>query len=356
MTNQTEIDVDCNIESDEIISDDEIQVKSISKSNLIKKNNEKDKSHKKVYTADGKLKSFNEIEISTKTVIAITNLKIDLDKFFQYLPITDHLPQEKRRGRKKRFTVDFPIHDLPYGSVILAQKKREFRGSYVKGKTKKSTTYFLHSVTIVLALENNKLINVKVSSNGKLQITGCKKEDHYVNTIIAIHELLRQIELYTNEKVYEIDGNANKVTAIFNTVMQNMDFNIGFHICRDKLDNFINKHTEFRSIYEGSISTGVNIKVPSTVSNDNELLCIEFNRDSMEIIKKQVAYQVYCDLLEEKEKRKESRKDKLHTFLVFASGSIIMSSRGPDMDLVYTKLVDKLITYQEHFKDYTVKA
>jgi TATA-box binding protein (TBP) (component of TFIID and TFIIIB) len=357
MTNTLiENEVGYHSESDE---NSENEVKSIINSSLLKKvqKTEKDRLVKRVVTDDGKLKSFNEIQISTKTVIAITNLKIDLENFFRYLPITDHTPEEKRRGRKKRFTISAPVYNLPYGSVIFAQKKREFRGSFIKDKTKKSEKYFLHSVTIVLALENNKKINVKVSSNGKLQITGCKQESHYINTVAILLEIMKTIEVMTNEKVYELQG--NKVTAIFNTVMQNMDFNIGFHICRDKLDNFINRSTDFRSVYEISVSTsGVNIKVPSKESNDQELLAIDYNVENYDITKRQVPYQTYCDLLEEKEKRKESKKEKerLHTFLVFASGSIIMSSRGSDMDPVYQQLVETLIENRERFMDFTVDS
>ena len=124
----------------------------------------KDKSHKKVVSPEGKIKSFEEIEVSTKTVIAVTNLSIDLDRFFTYVPITDYIPTPKRRGRKKRINVQPPVPTLPKGSVVLAQKQRQFRGSYTKSKSKKST-YFLHSVTIVMSLDNNKLINVKVSSS-----------------------------------------------------------------------------------------------------------------------------------------------------------------------------------------------
>jgi hypothetical protein len=42
------------------------------------------------------------LEVSTKTIIASTNIEIDLDKFFQYIPITTYVPIEKKRGRKKK--------------------------------------------------------------------------------------------------------------------------------------------------------------------------------------------------------------------------------------------------------------
>ena len=49
-----------------------------------------------IIKADGSIKKFEDIAISTKTVIGISNLKIDLEKFFNYMPITDFTPVEKK--------------------------------------------------------------------------------------------------------------------------------------------------------------------------------------------------------------------------------------------------------------------
>ena len=52
-----------------------------------------------------------------------------------------------------------------------------------------------------------------------------------------------------------------------------------------------------------------------------------------------------------KQKNKEHNKEKYHTFLVFASGSIIMSSRGPLMKKVFQNLINMLLEYREHFEE-----
>jgi hypothetical protein len=59
------------------------------------------------------IKKFEDIAISTKTVIGISNLKIDLEKFFNYIPITEFIPQEKKRGRKKRIQIVLNHNNLP---------------------------------------------------------------------------------------------------------------------------------------------------------------------------------------------------------------------------------------------------
>ncbi len=325
---------------------------------------------KKIVDSEGKLSKFNDVTVSTTTVIALTNLKIDLDRFFQLVPITDHTPLEKKRGRKPCFNREGPEAQIPFGSILLAQKRRDFRGSYMKGKTKKSQTYFLHSVTVVLSLNNNKIVNIKVSSNGKFQITGCKSSEHYTQTIIALFNVLRQIELMTGERVYSFqkideETSIDKLHVVFNTVMQNMDFHIGFAICRVKLDTFINNHTDFTSIFEGSIGTGVNIKVPSESDSYDTLMSISYDpldkscflkSEEIKVNQLEVPFSRYSKFLEDKEKKKDIKKKKHHTFLVFASGSVIMSSRGPDMERVFYKLIETLLKHRSQFEDKNNKS
>jgi TATA-box binding protein (TBP) (component of TFIID and TFIIIB) len=295
-----------------------------------------------------------EIDVSTKTIIAISNLKINLDKFFEYIPITPFKPIEKKRGRKKKIAVEQTVEIVPEGSIINVQKKNNFRGVLLK-KKKNTNTYFLHSVTMVLSIEKNKFINIKVSANGKFQITGCKNDDQCIKTLRYIYKHIKISEVITGHKIVDYINEPNKMVVLTNTVMQNMDYNIGFNISRDKLNTFINNHTDFCSIYEGSISTGVNIKIPSSNPYEEYINKLTYSYDANTCEEKEqlenVDYEQYKCLLEDKQKNKEHNKEKYHTFLVFASGSIIMSSRGPLMKMVFNNLINMLREYKEHFEE-----
>lgn len=295
-----------------------------------------------------------EIDVSTKTIIAISNLKINLDKFFEYIPITPFKPIEKKRGRKKKIAVEQTVEIVPEGSIINVQKKNNFRGVLLK-KKKNTNTYFLHSVTMVLSIEKNKFINIKVSANGKFQITGCKNDDQCIKTLRYIYKHIKISEVITGHKIVDYINEPNKMVVLTNTVMQNMDYNIGFNISRDKLNTFINNHTDFCSIYEGSISTGVNIKIPSSNPYEEYINKLTYSYDANTCEEKEqlenVDYEQYKCLLEDKQKNKEHNKEKYHTFLVFASGSIIMSSRGPLMKMVFNNLINMLLEYKEHFEE-----
>ena len=49
---------------------------------------------------------FDTIKVSTKTFIVITNMTLDIDKLFQYLPFVEYILVPKRRGRKKKNVYD----------------------------------------------------------------------------------------------------------------------------------------------------------------------------------------------------------------------------------------------------------
>jgi hypothetical protein len=295
-----------------------------------------------------------DIDVSTKTIIAISNLKINLEKFYEYIPITPFKPLEKKRGRKKKIAVEQVVEIVPEGSIINVQKKNLFRGVLLK-KKKNINTYFLHSVTMVLSIEKNKFINIKVSANGKFQITGCKNDNQCIKTLKYIYKHIKESEILTGQKMIDYIHDADNFVVLTNTVMQNMDYNIGFNISRDKLNTFINNHTDFCSIYEGSISTGVNIKIPSSNPYDELINKLIYHYTPETCTEKEniekVDYNEYKILLEDKQKNKEHNKEKYHTFLVFASGSIIMSSRGPLMKKVFQNLINMLLEYREHFEE-----
>jgi hypothetical protein len=341
---------------------------------LIRQVKPDDKSHKRILTPTGEIRKFEEIGISTKTIIAVTNIRVNMDLFYKYIPITDYTPIEKKRGRKKRIIVEQIVPTLPFGSVVTVQRRRDIRGTVFKSKSKKNNTYFLHSITIVMSLHHNKFVNIKVSTNGKFQITGCKTNEHYELSMIGLVQNLERIKEYTGEESYSLtdvspsepSSSRRDIKVIFNTVMQNMDFNIGFPICRNKLDTFINQHTEFCSIFEGSINTEVNIKVPIIPVKEIDLHHITFNtqdgcrdKEGVELYtlyRDTVPYQLYCDLLNEKERKKEVTKERYHTFLVFASGSVIMSSRGPDMKRVFYEFIHILLQHRRHFEETGLQA
>lgn len=266
---------------------------------------------------------FEDIPVSTKTFIVMTNLTLNIKKLFEFLPITNYVLIPKRRGRKKKNIMTDPNKNISDGSIITLDLANSIRGVVLKKKKKKdgkSTDYFRNSVTIVMII-NDKKINFKISNNGKFQMTGCKKDSQAEECVKYIWNYIKD-----TEDIFTLPENQS-FRAIFIPAMRNIDFSLNFILDREKLDEYFNTFTQYCSLLETSIGyTGVNIKIPVTKSI-TELTIKELTYKNSEWMKpKMIPYQMYLDTLKPKDMQKKLDKERFNTFLVFHSGKVIMSS------------------------------
>lgn len=299
--------------------------------------------------------TFDKIKVSTKTFIIMTNMIIDLDKFFRALPVTPYVVVPKRRGRKRKTVVVDPNKDIPTGSIITLEYKDEQRGVDLKKKKekkkkKKRGNYFRNAVTIVIII-NGKMLNIKVSRNGKFQMTGCKYNNQAEESVKYIWSYIKDhnqaFKLLKWDKIAESHKKNEKITweyvekddsmidtsprMMFVPAMRNVDFSLGFCVDREKLDMYFNQSTPYRSLLETSFGyTGVNIKVP--LKKDISELMIEQMEyiDNKWVKPGKVSYMEYIRLLEKKDQDKNLNKERFNTFLVFHSGKTILSSIHED--------------------------
>lgn len=265
---------------------------------------------------------FDDIKVSTKTFIAMTNLTLDLRKLFVYLPITDYVMVPKKRGRKKKCDKIDHNKDILSGSIITLKFEDKIRGVDLKQKRnseKKTKKWFRNSFTVVISLDN-KNINFKVCQNGMFQITGCKTDEHAEQCVKYIWSYIKdEKELYNFTR-------GDSLETLFIPAMRNIDFSLGFLVDREKLARYMSTQTKFHSLLETSFGyTGVNIKIP--VKNDIQNMEIKklcYKDD--EWVETTTSYKEYLSLLPEKEQTKRINKQRYNTFLVFQSGKLIMSS------------------------------
>lgn len=348
--------------------------------------NAKDRSHAVIFSNDGTsaVPDFDDVQISTMTVIAHTNLTINTEKFFKYIPITDYTLIRKKRGRKCKIQPEDPNKDIPPGSIISLKKRRCIRGAVLKTKKVKSKKYWKHSVSAVMMLEGGKMVNVKVPHNGKLQMTGCKTVKHAVEFVKNMYSLMIETEEWTGETLFtyrdEIDETDlqdesavdaegedspqdlkeiepelvrpknDGLVAYFKIAMKNIDFHVGYKIRRDFLNEFINFQTDFRSIFESSMGPSVNIKIKANDRFDDKLSRLRITAQG-ECIHDVVTYGEFYTTLSPNDQKDAKKSEKYHTFLCFASGSIIMSSSGKEMSTIFYKLVRLLIDHRNKLED-----
>lgn len=264
-----------------------------------------------------------DIQVSTKTFIVMTNLTIDLRKLFDFLNVVDYNVVPRKRGRKKKNYGNDENKNIPNGSIVTMKYENKLKGIDLRPKKshkKKKSKWFRNSFTVVMILDG-KPVNFKICNNGVLQITGCKIDEHAEGCIKHIWQFICKEE----GNIFNF-SKGTTLEAIFIPAMRNIDFNLGFCIDREKLAQYMSTQTEFNSLLETSFGyTGVNIKIPlSKPITDLILKKIKFIDD--EFIESNITYGEYLNLLPEKERNKKLNKDRYNTFLVFHSGKIICSS------------------------------
>ena len=275
---------------------------------------------------------FENIIVSTQTIIAKTNWKVDIISLFNHLETTLYKVIPKKRGRKsKEEKKDDKKETLLDGNIVTLKLGNKLKGVLLKDK-KTSKRFFRNSLTIVMFLDH-KFINFKVSKNGKFQFTGCKSEKHAEECMKFIHEYTKN----TN-KIISIENEISSITFI--TVMTNINFNVGFCIHRENLDEYINLKTKYFSLLETSFGyTGVNIKIPLEQIDNIPIHRIEYR--NKEWIYVPYNYAMYFDSLDDREQKKEKNKVRYNTFLVFQSGNIILSSPHKEcMRKTYHEFID----------------
>jgi TATA-box binding protein (TBP) (component of TFIID and TFIIIB) len=290
---------------------------------------------------------FDDIPISTRTFTAMTNLTIDLDKLFNFLPITDYIILPKKRGRKKKEPINDPNKNIKYGSIVTLKFKNNLRGVDFKKKStskKPKKKWFRNSFTVIIVLD--KRINFKICNNGTFQMTGCKSSKHAQECVQYIWNYIK------NEKdnIYTF-SRGDTLESLFIPAMRNIDFDLGFKIDRIKLARYMMEKTDFHSFLEPEY-TGVNIKklVPSGKILSVYITKMVF-KDEKWVVSK-VLYQEYLDLLSDKDKKDKINKERYNTFLVFHSGKAIFSGCTSElMEETYNDFINIIKDAYEYIEE-----
>jgi len=234
------------------------------------------------------------LRVSTITAISQINDIINLKNIYDNVPINDYIPFIE-------FGSDNPVRGF---SKKLLKKTR-------KNKIKK---IFYNQATIHVN-KDNKLINVKLFNNGKIQMTGLKYEKQGLDLINDLIIYFKKLCIFRDEIEllnYEI-------------VLINSDFDIGFQIDRNVLHEEIINYGLYSS-YEPCMYPGVNVKYYIN-KNQNNGICS-------------------CNLMcNGKGKGKNDGDCKKITIAIFKSGKIIITGGQNTNQLViaYT-FIHKFIT------------
>lgn len=291
-----------------------------------------------------KITDFETIPVSTKTFTTFSNIFIDIDKLYSLIPITEYTIKQKKRGRKKKDHVEQEQTKVEYGSIITVKYQDKIRG--VDLKQTKNKKWFRNSITIVIIL--SKPINIKLCRNGTFQMTGCKFNTDSVDVVKFIWGIINE----TNTFTYKNNEDKQFYTYIIPS-MRNIDFDVGFIIDRDRLNQYMYKHMDYHCILETSFGyTAVNIKMK--LKNDIKNMQIKklLVDDKNNFIEETVIYDEYLNKLPEQERKNKLKSNRYITFLVFHSGKIIMSGLTREfMRSEYKNFIDILKNAEDDIKE-----
>lgn len=345
------------------------------------------------------LPPFEELVTSTQTVMVYCNVEFDLQKLFYNMTLTDvEVPRTK-----KQKNVDKKKISAPYGAIIGVQSRTMIRGVDIRkknkqwcticrpetppdpnGKTKKILTlteflvdvegtdirrikyhcskcqkdyeqselkkigHFLNQLTIVLSLGNQPILNIMMFKDN-LKIAGCKNNDDAKEAVMILWEdYISKIE--GGFKFKRSEDSSSGAKFIFETVMRNVDFKLGFMVNREALNKLMNRR-EFSdkvkmSQYEATSNTNVNVKMHSYKPIDFVYECMIYPVQGKPRL-------IDVTTIDYKKPKKPKRGGESTTFIIFSSSEIILTGRyDENMKEMYEFFVNTAFTRKKEIAEH----
>lgn len=196
-----------------------------------------------------------KLRISTMTATCKTNVLINLKYITDITKVINY------------YSNNLGIIKIIYGKQIIGMCKKDLEG---KGKKKK---VFFNQATVVIRCKfanYTREINIKLFSNGGVQMTGLKSDKEGVYAVNMLFDILKKIKgeieendlegNITKKEIKLIDNPNNFSISDFNIVLINSDFASNFEIKREKLHSILQNNYHLFSTYEPCIYPGVNSK------------------------------------------------------------------------------------------------
>ena len=316
------------------------------------------------------LPSFKDLDLSTCTVMAYTDMTFDLETIFNGIEIYDidpPLTKKKKNVNKKEISA-------PYGAIVSIRKGIEFKGinlwkdkkfwcsktcqlyetggkiggtkkvlsvetkvkkkgginkflyycseckQYYSIKELQKIVTFLNQITLLISI-GSKMINVMIFK-GDLKMAGCK----------SVNDAIEVVRIIWEEYIYPIKGSwsGKKQNFLFDVVMKNKGFHFGFNIDREKLNFLMNdeslKDKIYMSQYEPTSRPSVKIIM---YAKDDGTMC------NCLVYKCRGEKKCPTPYLKKKKNNYKKTKQSYVTFIVYNSSQTISSGRYKDMETIY---------------------
>ncbi len=352
---------------------------------------------------------FEDLKTSTKTIMCYTNVQFDLRKVFSLVEVA-----ETFSGPKKHKNVDKKTIRAPPGSIVSMHYQKYLRGINLrkmkkyccprcktlnaKGKPvktveaifvqkpvegfeqpvsclewycdkcersyepqtigRKKIDNFLNQTTLILFLREDHYINIMLFKNS-LKIAGCKNNRDAITAVSTLWSRLPPDS-------WNMHLCVERPFFVFEVVMRNVGFNLGFGINRTLLNLLMNE-TQFSdkialSQFEPTGQTNVNIKMFTSKPKNFTYDCLVYPLiEHSSSPKKCTSSACPCALLDTNTeapyiiqvdklffKKVKDKPEKPMTFIVFSSSQTILSGKyDSNVKEQYQFFIETLLKYKE---------
>lgn len=135
----------------------------------------------------------------------------------------------------------------------------------IRGEYSKETRPFHNQISMIIALENSRRVNVKIFKNGSLHITGCK----LLSDPDTVHEILERYYKVLNSKMITIE-----LTKTADGVYLTND-NMMYSVKNQTVFGYINEQSETWTLELIKNLLGSKTKLPYTIGKDS----VSLNKD-----------------------------------------------------------------------------
>jgi len=225
----------------------------------------------------------NALHISTITAVSRLNCDVDLRLLFENMEIDDYIQyiqygnnnykgfsekllKKKRKNKEKTSfynccTIHIKENMDIYCKCPRGSKSGDIIEKNISGKKLKIKIPDMNGDN-KFKMNIDKIINIKIFNNGKIQITGLKYENQGIRIIQNLIQKMKDFNIIDKDNIKMLD---------YRIVLINCDFELDHEIDRYKLHNEILKNN-FYSSYEPCSYPGVNIKYYIN-TNNNDGIC-----------------------------------------------------------------------------------
>jgi len=284
------------------------------------------------------------IYISTKTKIAYLNMIMDLKNMFWNIPVIPYskpsngvIKKQMKFNSTEKEEVDFiqnkikdePYHeenviihiDNPSGRIKFKDIRKVSIGISKKDilsyRCKKKSAFY-NCFVLILRMkiaETFKEFHVKVFNTGKLEIPGVQNETIFQ---LILDEVVKTLQPYVNDGLgYKPDTNE--------TVLINSNFNCGFFINREALNDILKFKYNIQSMYDPCSYPGIQCK-------------FYYNPDA--------GIQNGCQISEENKKLYKNVKEV--SFMIFRTGSVLIVGKCDENVLIIIYDFLKIVLNNEY--------